>query len=67
MLGHGKYGGSAMNDAAGRFQPIVYRGTALNDEEAEGMLRSAGLVDVRTVPTLLGAPAITVGRKPKAT
>ena len=64
MLGHGKYGGSAVNDAIGRFKTIAYGGTALNDEEAEGMLRSAGLVDVRTVPTPQGAPAITVGRKP---
>ena len=67
MLGHGKYGGSAMNDAVGRFKTIAYGGTALNDGEAEGMLRSAGLVDVRTVPTPQGAPAITVGRKPTAT
>ena len=67
MLGHGKYGGSAIDDAVGRFKTIAYGGTALDDGEAEGMLRSAGLVDVRTVPTPQGAPAITVGRKPTAT
>ena len=67
MLGHGKYGGSAVNDAVGRFKTIVYGGTALDDGQAEEMLRSAGLVEVRTVPTPEGAPAITVGRKPTAT
>jgi len=67
MLGHGKYGGSAVNDAVGRFKTIAYGGTALNDGQAEEMLRSAGLIEVRTVPTPEGAPAITVGRKPTAT
>ncbi|MFC7594373.1 methyltransferase domain-containing protein [Terrabacter sp. GCM10028922] len=66
MLGHGKYGGSAVNDAVGRFKTIAYGGTALNDEEAEEMLRSAGLVEVRTVPTPHGSPAISVGRRPPA-
>ena len=66
MLGHGKYGGSALNDAVGRFKTIAYGGTALNDGEAEEMLRSAGLMQVRTVPTPLGGPAITVGRRPPA-
>ncbi|WP_151082585.1 SAM-dependent methyltransferase [Nocardioides cynanchi] len=64
MLGHGKYGGSVMNDAIGRFKTVTYGGTALSDEQAEEMLRSAGLLEVRTVPTPEGAPAITVGRKP---
>jgi hypothetical protein len=65
MLGHGKYGGSAVNDAVGRFKTIAYGGTALDDGDAEQMLRSAGLDEVRTVPTPQGSPAITVGRKPK--
>jgi hypothetical protein len=64
MLGHGKYGGSAIDDAVGRFKTIAYGGTALDDNEAEGMLGSAGLVEVRTPPTPHGSPAITVGRKP---
>ena len=64
MLGHGKYGGSALNDAVGRFKTIAYGGTALDDGQAETMLRSAGLVEVTTVPTPEGAPAITVGRRP---
>ena len=63
MVGHGKYGGSAVNDAVLRFKTTVYGGTALDDGQAEEMLRSAGLVEVMTVPTPEGAPAITVGRK----
>lgn len=66
MLGHGKYGGSSVNDAVGRFKTIAYGGTALDDEQAEGLLGSAGLVDVSTVPTPQGSPAITVARKPTA-
>ena len=66
MLGHGKYGGAEVNDAVGRFKTIVYGGTALDDEQAEEMLRSAGLTEVATVPTPPGAPAITVGRRPAA-
>ncbi|MEP6628927.1 MAG: class I SAM-dependent methyltransferase [Lapillicoccus sp.] len=67
ILGHGKYGGSDMDDAVGRFKTIAYGGTALNDAEAEQMLEAAGLVDVRVVPTPQGSPAITVGRKPTGT
>ena len=67
MLGHGKYGGSAVDDAVSRFKTIVYGGTALDDGQAEEMLRSAGMVAVMTVPTPEGAPAITVGRKPTTT
>lgn len=64
MLGHGKYGGSAVNDAVGRFKTVAYGGTALDDAQAEELLRSAALVEVQTAPTPEGAPAITVGRKP---
>jgi len=67
ILGHGKYGGSAVNDAVSRFKTIAYGGTALDDGQAEEMLRSAGLGEVRTVPTPEGAPASTVGRKPTGT
>ena len=67
MLGHGKYGGPALSDAIGRFKTIAYGGAALTDGQAEDMLRSAGLVEVRTVPTPESAPAITVGRKLMAT
>lgn len=64
MLGHGRYGRSAVDDAVGRFKTIAYGGTALDDGQAQEMLRSTGLVEVGTVPTPEGAPAITVGRKP---
>jgi hypothetical protein len=64
MLGHGKYGGSELDDAVGRFKTIAYGGTALDDAQAEQILTSAALVDVRAVPTPPGTPAITVGRKP---
>jgi predicted O-methyltransferase YrrM len=67
MLGHGKYGGTAIDDAVGRFKTIAYGGTALDDEQAEDMLASAGLIEVRTIPTPHGAPAITLGRKPLTT
>lgn len=65
MLGHGKYGGSPVDDAVGRFKTIAYGGTALDDGESERMLTSAGLVEVRTPPTPPGSPAITVGRRPR--
>jgi hypothetical protein len=64
MLGHGKYGGSAVDDAVGRFKTIAYGGTALDDGQAEETLSSTGLVEVRTAPTPEGSPAITLGRKP---
>jgi hypothetical protein len=67
MLGHGKYGGSALDDAVGRFKTIAYGGTALDDGDAQELLRSAGLVEVKTVPTPHGSPAITVGRKSPVT
>jgi hypothetical protein len=63
MLGHGKYGEVAADNAITRFKTVVYGGTALDDEQAEGLLRDAGLRDVTTTPTPAGAPAITIGRK----
>jgi predicted O-methyltransferase YrrM len=64
MVAHGRYGGSEADDAVSRFKTVVYGGSALNDTEAAELLSSSGLVDVRTVPTPVGSPAITVGRKP---
>ncbi len=64
MLGHGKYGGTDLSDAVGRFKTIAYGGTALDEGQAQQMLGSAGLVEVTTIPTPHGAPAITLGRKP---
>jgi hypothetical protein len=63
MLGHGKYAGTPAEDALLRFKTIAYGGTALDDDQAEELLRNAQLGDVRTVPTPAGSPAITLGRK----
>jgi hypothetical protein len=63
MVGHGKYGGTDIDDAVGRFKTIAYGGTALDDGQAQDLLGSAGLVEVKTVTTPHGAPAITIGRK----
>jgi hypothetical protein len=63
MLGHGKYGEVAADNAITRFKTVVYGGTALDDEQAQRLLRDAGLSEVTTTPTPAGAPAITVGRK----
>lgn len=64
MLGHGKYGGTDLSDGVGRFKTIAYGGTALDEAQAQEMLGSAGFVEVTTIPTPHGAPAITLGRKP---
>lgn len=64
MVGHGKYGGTDLSDAVGRFKTIAYGGTALDEAQAQEMLGSGGLVEVTTIPTPHGAPAITLGRKP---
>jgi hypothetical protein len=63
MLGHGKFTDVPVDNAITRFKTVVYGGTALDDEQAQRLLREAGLQDVTTVPTPPGAPAITVGRK----
>jgi hypothetical protein len=65
MLGHGKFAGDPLDVAITRFKTLAYGGTALDDEEAGQLLRGAGLVDVRSIPTPPGAPAITVGRRPE--
>ncbi len=62
MVGHGKYAGDPVEDALSRFKTVAYGGTALNDDQAQQMLRDVGLGNVMTLPTPLGAPAITVGR-----
>jgi hypothetical protein len=63
-LGHGKLGDDPIDEAVTRFKTVSYGGTALSNEEAQALVRGAGLEDVRTVPTPHGAPAITVGRRP---
>lgn len=64
IVGHGKFGGEPLDDMVSRFKTVVYGGTALDDEEARGLLTGAGLTDVFTLPTPPGAPALTYGRKP---
>ena len=61
---HGKFGGTPAEDALTRLKTLVYGGTPLDEAEASGLLRSAGLSSVRPVPTPEGAPGITIGQKP---
>jgi predicted RNA methylase len=63
MVGHGKFAEVPSDNAITRFKTVVYGGTALDDEQAQRLLREAGLQDVTTAPTPPGGPAITVGRK----
>jgi hypothetical protein len=63
MLAHGKFADAPVDNAVTRFKTVAYGGTALDDEQAQRLLRDAGLQDVTTPPTPPGAPAITVGRK----
>lgn len=64
MVGHGKFGGAAIEDALTRLKTIAYGGTPLDEAAACRLLRDAGLTSVRPVPTPRGAPAITIGQKP---
>jgi hypothetical protein len=64
IVGHGKFTKQPVEDALTRFKTVAYGGTALDDDQAQTLLRNAGLRDVATMPTPTGAPAITVGRKP---
>jgi SAM-dependent methyltransferase len=66
IVGHGKLAGEPVDDAVTRFKTVSYGGTPLSNEQAQTLLRDAGLVDVTTVPTPMGAPAITVGRRTSA-
>jgi hypothetical protein len=63
MVAHSKYAGDPLEDALSRFKTVAYGGTALDDDQAQSLLRNAGLGDVMTLPTPQGAPGITVGRK----
>lgn len=67
VVGHGKYHDGRRSNAISRFQTNIFGGTPLDNEEAQGMLRHAGLEKVFTLPTPQGAPAITVGRRPAET
>jgi SAM-dependent methyltransferase len=63
FLVHGKFGGTPAEDALTRLKTIVYGGTPLDEAEACGLLRGAGLTSVRPVPTPAGAPGISIGQK----
>ncbi len=64
MVGHGKYGGTPVQDALTRLKTVIYGGTLLDDTTACQLLRNAGLTSVRPIPTPRGVPAITIGQKP---
>ena len=63
VVGHGKFGGTPVQDALTRLKTVAYGGTPLDEAAACGLLRGVGLTSVRTVPTPTGAPAITTGQK----
>lgn len=64
MVGHGKFGGTPVQDALTRLKTIAYGGTPLDEAASCRLLRDAGLTSVRPIPTPPGAPAITIGQKP---
>ena len=64
-LGHGRYDGTALDNAVARFQTQSYGGTALDDDQAEAMLTDAGLTHVSSPPMPTGAPSITFGQRPR--
>jgi methyltransferase family protein len=63
MLGHGKFNHGSADDAITRFKTVAYGGTAIDDEDAQRLLREAGLQGVTTLPTPPGSPAITIGQR----
>jgi SAM-dependent methyltransferase len=64
MVGHGKFGGTPVEDALTRLKTIAHGGTPLDEAAACRLLSDAGLTSVRPVPTPRGVPAITIGQKP---
>ena len=64
MVGHGKFGGTPVEDALTRLKTIAHGGTPLDEAAACRLLRDAGLTSVRPVSTPRGVPAITIGQKP---
>jgi predicted O-methyltransferase YrrM len=64
MVGHGKFGGTPVQDALTRLKTLAYGGTPLDQAQACDLLGSAGLTSVRVVPTPAGTPGITIGQKP---
>jgi trans-aconitate methyltransferase len=64
MVGHGKFGGTPVQDAPTRLKTALYGGTPLDEATACQLLCDAGLTSVRSMPTPRGVPAITFGQKP---
>jgi SAM-dependent methyltransferase len=65
LVGHAKLtAATPLQEALTRWKTLAYGGTALDDHQANEALAHVGLVEVATVPTPPGAPAITVGRRP---
>jgi predicted RNA methylase len=64
MLAHGKFGGTAEEDALTRLKTVAYGGTPLDDASACHLLSETGLISVQSMPTPPGTPAITFGQKP---
>jgi len=63
VIGHGKSHGDGLSAAVTRLKARVYGGTVLNDDEAQELLRRAGLKMVSSLATPEGAPGLTVGRR----
>ncbi len=64
MVGHGRFGESPFADALTRLKTIAYGGSPLDADAARELLEAHGLVDVRTLQSPPGAPALTLGRAP---
>jgi hypothetical protein len=64
VVGHGRLGEPGLSSALTRFQTVGFGGTAIDNDEAQDLLRGVGLELVCTLPTPQGTPAITVGRRP---
>jgi SAM-dependent methyltransferase len=65
VVGHGRFRGDPLDDAITRLKTVAFGGTALDDARATRLLTDAGLDAVFQAPTPAGAPAVTLGRKPK--
>lgn len=62
-LGHGKFAGDPLDNALNRFKTVAHGGTALDNDQAQQLLRQSGLMEIATVPTPPGFPAFTIGQK----
>jgi hypothetical protein len=63
MIGHGKFLGDPVEDALTRFKTTAYGGTPVDDTEAHALLADVGLVNVSTLSTPAGAPAIAAAQR----